>query len=150
MFHYNVTGQDFTYVNRQIAYMIDLNNRIRWRRIGMFYSNAANALSIPQNKIFDNNVGDILFATATTNSPSKNPSVQSKNPTKNPSVQSKNPTNLPSKNPSNSPTDNPTFTTNNPTTNPTLEPTFETENPTINPTFIPSRNPTTNPTTNPT
>eukprot|EP01084_Bolivina_argentea_P188318 324201_1 len=166
-----VSGTDHCYVNAQIAYLINFNDRTQWKRIGIRANAGASGAHnfIPTDFDFASNAGDVVTANSATCSPTPidpcdpqcpntcdptlSPTVPTLNPTKTPSLSpskgpTRNPTDFPTTDPTIAPTNDPTI---DPTFDPTVDPTFDpTVDPTIDPTNDPTSDPTVDPTRNPT
>eukprot|EP01083_Nonionella_stella_P168099 566601_1 len=154
-----VSGTDHCYVNAQIAYLINFNDRTQWKRIGIRANAGASGAHnfIPTDFDFASNAGDVVTANSATCSPTPidpcDPQCPNTcDPTLSPTVPTLNPTKTPSLSPSKGPTRNPTdFPTTDPTIAPTNDPTIDpTFDPTSDPTFDPTVDPTIDPTVDPT
>eukprot|EP01084_Bolivina_argentea_P027115 50416_1 len=168
----NVWVSSDSQVNGYIAYMINLNDKTQWKRVGIYI--ISNGVKLAETGI------TITEGTSTTSpytyvsfrfsyssfwsiggniisGPTPRPTPQPLTPTPPPTPHptphpTPSPTDNPTPHPTPSPTDNPTPSpTDNPTPSPTDNPTLSpTDNPTPSPTDNPTPHPTPSPTDNPT
>eukprot|EP01083_Nonionella_stella_P090300 252280_1 len=145
--HIHVNGIDHCYVNVQIAYLINFEDKTQWKRIRMKDNPGAGQdhTFYPTDLDFASNAGTIVTA----NSASCTPPDTSCHPTTDPTIDPTiDPTNDPTSDPTVDPTSDPTYDpTVDPTFDPTVDPTFD---PTVDPTFDPTVDPTFDPTVDPT
>eukprot|EP01083_Nonionella_stella_P025806 71081_1 len=170
-----VQGTDHCFVNTQIAYLMDFDNRTQWKRIGTLPNAGAGDQNVffAQFLDFDTNIGDLVVVnpnrkcnvlapdtcsptSAPTAAPSNAPSNHSNAPSSPPShapsfAPSNAPSNAPSSSPSHAPSFAPSTSPSHPSIPPSSAPSAAPSNaPSNAPSSVPSHAPSFAPTMGPT